>query len=128
MVEAELFELARTCETARPGADDGDVLRKTGHEEAVAARRRYRARTWVFPLARCVGPALYEPLEIANVSFGGSPPSTTIAVKVQPEPQAPVIVAVALTTVSDVIEVLVIAVPLAGSEYVSDPLTAAPFF
>ena len=82
----------------------------------------------MFPLARWVGPALYEPLVIANVSFVGSPPSSTIAVKVQVAPQLPVIVAVLPTTESDVIEVLVIVVPLAGSEYVSEPFTVAPFF
>jgi hypothetical protein len=98
------------------------VLRKTGaHEEKAVARRRYRARTWMFPLARFVGPALYEPLVIANVSasvlLGGSPLSTTIAVKVQVAPQLPLIVAVLSgATVSEVIEVLVIVVPLAGSE------------
>jgi hypothetical protein len=81
------------------------------------ARRRYRARTWMFPLARWVGPALYEPLVMAKLSFGGSPPSTTTTVKVHDPPHLPLNVAVVFgPTVTEVIAVLVIRVPLAGSE------------
>jgi len=70
----------------------------------------------MFPLARCDGPALYEPLVIAKVSFGGSPPSVTMAVKVHDPPQLPLNVAVVPTTFSVLTDVLTIVFPLAGSE------------
>ncbi len=56
----------------------------------------------MFPLLTGSGPAPYVLVVIPNVSFGGSPPSCTVAVKVQPLPQLPLSVASAPTTVSEV--------------------------
>src|SRR5687767_5554840 len=74
--------------------------------------------------------AVYVPngptIVISNVSFAGSPPSTTRTAKVQLGLQVPENWAVLPATVNDVIATLLIDTPAARSWYTSEPLIGPP--